>query len=293
MGGARAKPEAAATRDVEPRPYAALQGVARAMEILEAVAARPMRASEIAERLGLKWTTAHRSLTHLHEQRYLARDDDSGIYRTGPRLYYLAQSYLHNHPLLDAGSTALRALAHETHATAQLNEREGFEARVLMSVDPTLEMIPRTSAEHSFPLHCGAKGQVLLAFSDPELFASMIERPLERLTPHTVTDPGELAEILSEIRAQRYRITREDVQKGTASVAAPMFDARGALAASVCIIMRRSELTDERSDELVAQVTGMAREVSLRLGWRSRDAPEIIEQWRRALPRSARRSGSG
>jgi DNA-binding IclR family transcriptional regulator len=281
MSGARADSEAAAGgRDAETRPYAALRGVARAMEILEAVAARPMRASEIAELLGLKWTTAHRSLTHLHEHRYLARDD-SGIYRTGPRLYYLAQSYLHNHPLLDAGSTALRALAYATHATAQLNEREGFEARVLMSVDPSLEVIPRTTAEHHFPLHCGAKGQVLLAFSSPALFEAMIERPLDQLTARTITDPNELREVLHEIRETGFRITREDVQFGTAAVAAPVFGAHGTLAGSTCIILRRSELTDERSDELVAQVTGLAREVSLRLGWRSRDVPDIIAQWRR------------
>lgn len=92
-------------RGGEPRPCAALQGVARAMEILEAIAERPMRASEIAERLGLKWTTAHRSLTHLYEHPYLGRDGESGIYRTGPRLYYLAQSYVHNQQLVPGAPT--------------------------------------------------------------------------------------------------------------------------------------------------------------------------------------------
>jgi DNA-binding IclR family transcriptional regulator len=263
------------------RPYSSLQGVARAMEILEAVAERPMRASEIADRLGLKWTTAHRSLTHLHEHRYLGRDDESGIYRTGPRLYYLAQSYLHNHPLLDAGSTALRALAHGTGATAQLNEREGLDARVLLSVDPTLEMIPRTTAEYRFPLHCGAKGQVLLAFSSPAVFDALVEQPLEQLTPNTVTGRDELLRLLEEIRAKGHRVTREDVQIGTAGVAAPIFHGNGSLAGSACVIVRSAELTGERTEHLVEQVTGMAWEVSTRLGWRHRDVPEDVKEWRR------------
>ena len=71
------------------RAYAALQGVGRALLVLEAVAEKPMRSKEVAERLGLKWTTAHRTLTHLLEQRYLRRDDASGLYSIGPRLYYL------------------------------------------------------------------------------------------------------------------------------------------------------------------------------------------------------------
>lgn len=262
------------------RPYAALQGVGRALEILEVVAGRPMRASEIAERMGLKWTTAHRSLTYLYEQRYLRRDEESGMYRIGPRLYYLGHAYLHNHPLLDAGSTALRALAHETRASAQINERIGFEATVLMSVDPALEMIPKTTVEHHFPLHTGAKGQVLLAFSEPAVFEAMIAQPLPALAPNSLTDPDELADVLAAIREQGYRVTREDVQVGTGSVAAPIFYRSGDIAGAACVIVRASDLTETRTQDLVAQVSTMARQVSVRLGWRYGDPPAVSAQWR-------------
>src|SRR5579884_1872234 len=67
--------------------YTSLQGVGRALEVLEAVADRPMRASEIAERLGLKWATAYRSLAHLCDARYLRKDEASGIYYIGPRMH--------------------------------------------------------------------------------------------------------------------------------------------------------------------------------------------------------------
>ena len=90
------------------RAYATLQGVGRAIEVLEAVAERPMRAKEIAETLGLKWTTAYRTITYLYEHRYLRRDDASGVHSIGPRLYYLGQSYLLDNPLLAAGAQTLR-----------------------------------------------------------------------------------------------------------------------------------------------------------------------------------------
>jgi DNA-binding IclR family transcriptional regulator len=270
----------AAAQTTDRRGYTALQGVGRAMEILEAIAEKPMRASELAERLSFKWATAYRSLTYLLEHRYLRRDESSGTYSIGPRLYFLGQAYLRNHPLRDAGAQVLRALAYETRATAQLNEREGFVANVLMAVDPTLEMIPKTSPEFQFPLHTGSKGQTLLAFSEPSVFDEFIRRPLVALTDRSITSPDKLRVALARIRTQGYAITREDVQIGTGSVAAPVFQANGELVGAVCVIVKAEELNDEgRTAALVAAVAHAAREISVRLGWRYGDQPAAVAGW--------------
>lgn len=259
--------------------YTSLQGVGRALEVLEAVADRPMRASEIAERLGLKWATAYRSLAHLCEARYLRKDDASGIYYIGPRMHLIGEAYLVNHPLLDAGADALRALAHDADASAQLNEREGFVATVLMAVDPHLEIIPKTTPEFNFPLHAGSKGHVLLAYSDPDVFKEMTNAPLVSLTEKTITDPGELLTRLDQVRADGHAITREDVQHGTGSVAAPVFAADGELAGAICLIVTAQEMNKRRVAQLVGGVTRTARQISLRLGWRHGDAPVGVRRW--------------
>jgi DNA-binding IclR family transcriptional regulator len=261
------------------RAYASLQGVGRAIEVLELVAERPMRAKEIAEALDLKWTTAYRTITYLYEHRYLSRDDASGVHSIGPRLYYLGQSYLLDNPLLAAGAQTLRVLAYETRANAQLNEREGQVATVLIAVDAKLEMIPKTSVEFRFPLHTGSKGQVLLAFSEPEIYEALVRRPLAPLTERSITDPAELRRRLEEIRTQGYAVTREDVQPGTGSVAVPVFFADGELAGSVCLIVQASELTPERTDELVGSAMRAAREISMRLGWRYGEVPAAVRHW--------------
>jgi len=282
-GRARALDGAAADTPNDPggtRPYAALQGVGRAMEILETIAVRPMRASEIVEELGLKWTTAHRSLTYLTDSRYLRRDAVSGVYSIGPRLFYLGQAYLTWHPLIDAGATALRALAHETHASAQLNEREGFEATVLVAVDEAIEVIPKTSTEHRFGLSTGSKGQVLLAYSEPGIFDAMTRSPLPSLTPHSITDPAELARVLAQIRRDGYRVTRRDVQNGTGSVAAPIFDADGMLVGAACLILKIEDFGPDREPELITAITRMTLHVSSRLGWRPGSEPVAVAQWR-------------
>jgi DNA-binding IclR family transcriptional regulator len=261
-------------------PYAALQGVGRAMEILEAVAERPMRASEIADHLSLKWTTAYRSLTYLLEHRYLRRSEASGIYSIGPRLYYLGQAYLADHVLRDAGAQAIRALAHETGASIQLNEREGLQTTVLMAVDPKLEMIPKTSPEFNFPLHTGSKGQVLLAFSEPAVYGDLVSHPLVALTEKSITDPAVLRERLEQIRSQGYALTREDIQLGTGSVAAPIFKANGKLAGAVCAIVKAEELGNEdRAQSLIGAIARAGQDISMRLGWRFGDRPTAFTEW--------------
>lgn len=259
--------------------YTSLQGVGRALEILEAVADQPMRASEISDRLGLKWTTAYRSLAHLCDARYLRKDDASGIYYIGPRMHLIGEAYLVNHPLLDAGADALRALAHNANASAQLNEREGFVATVLLAVDPHLEIIPKTTPQFNFPLHAGAKGHVLLAFSDPDVFAAMVQAPLLPLTDRTITDAESLHRRLELVRSQGYACTREDVQRGTGSVSAPVFANNGELVGAVTLIVTAQEMTKRRLAQLITGTTRTALQISVRLGWRHGDVPQVISRW--------------
>jgi DNA-binding IclR family transcriptional regulator len=267
-------------RVLEGKPYASLQGVGRALEIVEAVAERPMRASEIAERLGLKWTTAYRSVAYLLERWYLRKDEATGVYSIGPRLYYLGRAYLVDHPLREAGGQLLKALAFETGASVQLNEREGLKAAVLMAIDLRLEMIPKTTVEFHFPLHAGSKGQTLLAFSEPAVFEELVSRPLLALTEKSITDPVVLRERLAQIRSSGYAVTRQDVQIGTGSVAAPVFEANGRLAGAVCAIVKAEEIGDEaRTEALVGAVARSAREISVRLGWRVGDQPAALAEW--------------
>ena len=242
-----------------------------------------MRASEIAHRLGLKWTTAYRSLAHLCAARYLRKDEASGVYYIGPRMHLIGEAYLINHPLLDAGADALRSLAHSADASAQLNEREGFVSTVLLAVDPHLEIIPKTMPQFNFPLHAGSKGHVLLAYSDPAVFAAMTEKPLQALTDKTITDPPELHERLRQVRSQGYAVTREDVQHGTGSVAAPVFGVGGELVGAVCLIVTVQEMNEKRIAELISGATLTARQISLRLGWRHGDFSEAIERWTQAI----------
>jgi DNA-binding IclR family transcriptional regulator len=251
----------------ETRPYAELQGLGRALAVLEVLAEQPLRAKELADRLGLKWTTAYRTLAFLADTGYVRRDDATGMYTIGVRLYSIGSSYAAHLPLAQAARPTLRAAADETRATAQLVERDGFRSVVVAVAEPASETIPKASMGFHFPLHCGSKGQVLLAYAGDDVVAEYLGRPLQRLTQHTIVDPVELRAKLAAVREQGYAVTRRDVQLSTGSVAAPVHDAAGNVVAATCLIASATDV-DANESRLVEAVLDAARSLSTFLGWR-------------------------
>jgi DNA-binding IclR family transcriptional regulator len=258
------------TEIAPPRPrraYAELQGLGRAMAILEQLADRPMRARELADALGMKWTTAYRSLAYLSDNGFLHRDPATGAYSIGSRLYSIGSSYLAGQPIVQAARPYLKAAVDDTGTAGQLVQRDRDRSVAILAIEGRSEGIPKTAIGFHFPLHCGSKGQVLLAFEEPELVEEYLDHPLEALTPHALTDPGEIRLALARIREQGYAVTRRDIQLHTGSVAAPVRDASGRTVASLSLITTVADL-ERREETLVETVLEAAGAVSLVLGWR-------------------------
>jgi DNA-binding IclR family transcriptional regulator len=254
----------------QPGQTTAFRGLSRALHALEAVAEQPMRPIELCERLGLPWTTVHRMLAQLTAQGFVEKEPDSGRYRVGQASWLVGSAYTVNHRVLDAARPHLEMLAGGVNAVVQLCERAGGLALTLFSHHRSdSENIMKTTYGYQFPLHCGAKGQVLLAYAAPEFVEAYLAGSLEQLTPATVTEPMRLRELLAQIREQGYARTESDVQIFTGSVAAPLFDRDGRVPASICLIMRASELSHQSvtaaaTEELLA----VAGTISAGLGWR-------------------------
>ncbi len=259
---------AATETEAEPTGYANLQGVGRAMAVLEQLAEGGMRPKDLSQALGLKWTTLYRTLAYLHDHGYLERDESTGMYYIGGRLYYIGSSYVNHLPAVQGATPYLKAAADELGATVQLCQRSGRRSLVLLVAEPAAgEYIPKTTIGFHFPLHCGAKGQVLLAYSSPGQIEQYLAEPLVALTPHTITDPDRLRERLAEIRATGYAITKRDVQLSTAAAACPVMDGSGHVTASVSLIVSHAEFA-RKEGRLVDASSRTAQAISLLNGWR-------------------------
>lgn len=247
-----------------------LRVVARAIHLLELLAREPMRPSDICRSLDLPWTSVYRIVTQLAEQRFIEKDPNSGRYHIGQACWLAGSAYTVNHPVVDVARPSLELLSAHIDAVLQLCERANRLALTLLSVHSAQwETVAKTSYGYHFPLHCGSKGQVLLAFAGDDFIEWYLSQPLERLTPETITDPMALRQTLLRIRRYGYAHTEGGVLPTSASIAVPVFGQDHQVVASICATARRQSFADSSAvTAIVDQLRSVALGVSSAVGWR-------------------------
>ena len=261
-----------------------LRGMSRSLAIIEHLAVRPGRVVDVTQEMGLPWATVHRIITQLTKADFLRRDPETKRYEIGPALWFAGATYMANHRVLRAAAPYLQKPEQIEGIAVQLAERVRDQAVAIYSAQPHATEIAKAQYGYHFPLHCGSKGRVLLAFEAPDFIEQYLRRPLERLTELTITDPEVLRKDLADIRRRGYSITIADVQPFTGSMAAPIRDLSGRVIACLCFIARKTLLQNEkRRDELLEHLLHAAHLASLDLGWR----PDAVNG-RKAAPAQRR-----
>lgn len=246
-----------------------LRGMDRSFAVLEFIASQPSRVVDVTKVLGLPWATVHRTMTQLEKAQFLRKDPETNRFEIGPKLWHIGSSYLSNHRVLNASLSYLSQSQDIEGIAVQICERIGNQAVAIYSAQRLAEDITKAHFGFHFPLHCGSKGQVLLAFETPTFIKSYLARPLEKLTNETVTDPARLRMLLEEVRKKGMALTVGDVQPFTGSMAAPIRDGSGQVVASLCFVFRKSLLKNEkRMEELQDRILHTAHSISFDLGWR-------------------------
>ena len=116
------------------------------------------------------------------------------------------------------------------------------------------------------PLTAGASAKALLAFLPPTEIRVVLDRPMERLAPGTLTAPDALLEELEAIRQRGYATSREETDASAWGVAAPIRSRDGYAVAAIGLAGPLSRLSDRAWDEFGALVRTAASEAELRLG---------------------------
>jgi DNA-binding IclR family transcriptional regulator len=261
-----------------------LRGMSRSLAIIEHLAVRSGRVVDVTQEMGLPWATVHRIITQLTKADFLRRDPETKRYEIGPALWFAGATYMANHRVLRAAAPYLQKPEQIDGIAVQLAERVRDQAVAIYSAQPHATEIAKAQYGYHFPLHCGSKGRVLLAFEAPDFIDQYLRRPLEKLTELTITDPEVLRKDLADIRRRGYSITIADVQPFTGSMAAPIRDVSGRVIACLCFIARKTLLQNEkRRDELLEHLLHAAHLASLDLGWR----PDAVNG-RKAAPAQRR-----
>ncbi|GAA1003546.1 IclR family transcriptional regulator [Acrocarpospora pleiomorpha] len=185
--------------------------------------------AELVRRTELHKATVYRLCQELVALRLLSRDGSG--YRVSGGLFELGMRASAERGLLELAIPFLQDLYERTHETVHLGVLDGAEVVYVSKINGHRQVRSPSRVGGRMPLHCTAIGKVLLAFGDPSLRQSVLSKPLERRTPHTIVAPGSLSKAVAAIRRTGVAFEREESALGITCVAAPLVGADGAVAA--------------------------------------------------------------
>ncbi|SEC05360.1 IclR family transcriptional regulator [Streptomyces sp. TLI_105] len=242
------------------RPPAGAQAVRRALDVLHCFHDNgpDLSASDLARRLGLSTSTAHRLARTLLGAGFLEQDARTARYRLGPAMTELGRLSYHQRGLHRA-APELSDLAERTGATADLALRSGPHA-VIVAGGPVTPM-----AGLRRPLHSTALGKVLLAWprageGGPRPLPSP-HAPTER----SVVEPPALAAELARVREAGYALHDGDAAHGGRTVAVPVLERAGHARFALAVRGAPELITDARLDWYLAQARACARALEVLL----------------------------
>lgn len=211
-----------------------VQSVASALDVLDCFATdSELGITEIARRIGVAKSTAHRLVTTLTSRGLLERSADQRRYRLGMHTFALGQLALERNTIRSRALPTMQQLQRMTGATVHLSVWEGAEVVYLE------RLLGRNCAElmsvgRRFPSHCTSSGKVMAAYS-PSFEHARTVAGFPRFTAASIHDTREYLSALDRVRVQNYATNVEEAVDGYSSVAAPILDHNRTARAAISI----------------------------------------------------------
>lgn len=229
---------------------------------------RVLGTSEAAERVGLPVATVYRILRTLADAGYTEQLPD-GRFTPALQVLTLGFAALQDSDVVEAARDPLASLAARTRETCNLGVLTGSEVLYLIRHRTSHFVVGNLYVGSRLPAAATSMGKLLLALQpENERERLLAEADLGRAGgPNACRDLDSLRADLKETAERGWGMQDEEVSHGLRSVAAPVHDPSGVVAA-VNIAVEAARCSRERMlTELLPQVQDTAAQVSLKLGY--------------------------
>jgi DNA-binding IclR family transcriptional regulator len=243
----------------------------KALQIVEALAMskRGKTLSQLSRTLGLPKSSAHSILLTFEREGYLERDEQTGTYRVGPRLFKIANMAIGGISLREQASPHLRRLKDKTGLTVHMAIPENDEAVLIERLAPEGQISVSTWIGKRMGLHCTSLGKSLLANASEEDVARLVRPRMLRHNDNTISSINRLCRELETVRKLGYSLDDEEEELGIRCLGAPIFDHSGDVVAAISVTGDTRQIDGERLTAFVQMVKLTAQAISLQLGCRS------------------------
>jgi IclR family pca regulon transcriptional regulator len=248
------------------RPGDFIQSLERGLSVINSFSRQTpsQTLSEVGERTGLTRATARRVLLTLSELGYVAQSGRS--FSLTPKVLDLGYSYLSSFRIVDLAQPAMERLVDEVRESSSMSVLDGSEIVYVARVPTTRIMTISLALGSRLPAYPTSMGRVLLAgLPENEFEEYLSTTTLERLTPHTITDPAEFRATISRCREQGHALVDQELEEGVRSIAAPVHNGRGRVIAAVNLSCHASRVDIDRMlEEFKPRLLEAASEISER-----------------------------
>jgi IclR family KDG regulon transcriptional repressor len=224
--------------------------------------------TELASKLDLHKSTAHRLIMVLESNRFVEKEAVTGKYRLGSRIVELGLSALSRLDIYEIARPHMRGLVSETGETAHLGVMRGGEVVSVVNVESTRTLRTPSEVGRRHAAHCSSLGKAILAFSGQEAVDAFLkDRKLEGFTRNTITSADLLLKELDVIRRNGFAVDDEEREEGLRCIGAPVWNNHGEVVGAVSIAGPAFRITRDQTVALAALVRNAAGRVSTALGY--------------------------
>lgn len=235
----------------------------KGLELLELLSRNngPMTVTEVADRLGIAKSHAHRLLQTLIQQRYASQDQTTSAYSVSLKLWELGAAISSKISIRNLAAPWMERLLQSTRETVHLSILDVHEVVYLHKLD-SLEPV-RSYAEVGgrAPAYCVATGKAILAWESPSLIAAIASN-LTPHTPHTIHERDAFLRELEKVRANGYAVNRGEWRESVRGIASAIRDGSGKPLAAIGISGPAARFRSGQIKELAQYVVAAAANLS-------------------------------
>jgi DNA-binding IclR family transcriptional regulator len=287
------EPLAAPAHGPRARPRLGSQTLLRGLDVIDVVAAGPIKLGDLAARLGLTRSTTHRLASALADRRYLSFVPLSG-YSLGPKLLELGFRVRAELDLPRLAAPHLERLALLSEDTVHLGVLDRGRVLYLDKVPGKRRINISSRIGELQPITSTGLGKALILDLDENAWLEIFRRERAESGRQGGRRRAEISqqEWLARMRGYvqaGYAFDLEENEDQIRCIAAPVRDVAGRIVAALSVSSAAQYMSDHRMQPLSKDVMAVARRVSEDLGWSGRHP--VPSPAMRPKARSLRRSG--
>lgn len=243
-------------------------GLARGLQLLMQFNRdeRELSGAELSRRMGLPRASVFRMLFTLEQSGFLERCPDGVSYKLGLAVLRLGFELLASMELTEVGRPVIEALRDRSGFSAHLVVRDGRDVVFIAKAAGGNAMFHSIQVGARLPAHATVLGRALLSdIVMKELAALYPEPTLPAYTPKTPTNLQDLKALIDQDREKGYGVSMGGYETGISTIAAPVFNEQGRVAAAISISVPSQRIEDDALMPLVALVQASAAQMTERL----------------------------